>query len=88
MDDVSKNTHEINMNRLFRIHNCFKGIRWRYLWILIVSYMFCSIGFDLFTGHQVSSSIRVVLNDWPKYLFIIIVYIIVSKVRKQEKKKK
>ncbi len=74
------------MKSMFWVHNYFKEIRWRYLWILIVSYMLCSIGFDLFTGHQVSSSIIAVLNDWPKYLIMIIVYIVVSKVRIQEKK--
>lgn len=70
-----------NMKSMFRIHNYFKGIQWRYLWIIIVSYMLCSIGIDLFAGHQVSSAIIEVLNDWPEYLIIIIVYVIVSRVR-------
>lgn len=64
-----------------RIRSWFKGIRWRYLVVALITYMLCSIGFGLFTGRQFTAAISAILNDWPIYLTLVVAYVLVSKLK-------
>ncbi len=76
------------MKLISQLCSYFKEIRWRYLILLIAVYMICSSSHELLTGHNFNSLVTTILNDWPLYLTMVVVYIMVSIVKQSNSSNK